>query len=537
MDEFDYVIVGGGTAGSLLAYRLTENDRNSVCVLEAGPPDRNPYIRIPAGFTKTIFDPRVTWQFETQPDPRAGGRRMKIAQGRTLGGSSAINGMVYNRGPASDFDRWEALGNCGWSYRDILPYFMKTERRIGPGDDRFRGRSGRLTVTTPKWKHPLVDALIEAAVENGVARNPDYNGEHFGGVGLYQDAIHRGRRVSSAHAFLHPAKSRRSLALRTSVLVTRILFDKRRAVGVLCSNYDDASSPPTRITARKAVIVSAGTLNSPKLLQLSGVGPASLLREHGIEVVHALEGVGENLRDHYGTRMVTRTKGTDSINTRVKGLGLPWEVAKWLVGAPSVVGLGPATVHAYCKSVPSMTDPDFVLLCTPACFKPDFSAVEDFPGITIGAYPIRPESTGSVRIASSDSRQAPLIRPNYLSAEADQRTAVAAGRAARQLMLAPAMRPYFDAEIRPGYEVQRDDEWLANLRTNGMSSCHWAGSCRMGPASDATAVVDDNLRVHGLDALYVVDASIMPRLTSSNTCAPTMMIAEKTSDMLLAQQQ
>jgi choline dehydrogenase len=533
METFDYVIVGGGTAGSLLAHRLTENDRNTVCVLEAGPPDRNPYIRIPAGFTKTIFDPSVTWQFETQPDPRANGRKMKIAQGRTLGGSSAINGMVYNRGPASDFDRWEALGNHGWSFRDILPYFKRTERRIGPGDDAFRGRAGRLTVTTPKWEHPLVDALIEAAVQNGVPRNPDYNGEHFGGVGLYQDTIYRGRRVSAAHAFLRPAKSRRSLAVRTRVLVTRIVIENRRAVGVMHADYDHPGSATSQIMARKAVIVSAGTFNSAKLLQLSGVGPRELLRAHGIEVVHALEGVGENLRDHFGTRMVTRVKDTDSINTRVKGLGLPWEVAKWLVGAQSVVGLGPATVHAYGKSAAATTDPDFVLLCTPACFKPDFSSVEDFPGITIGAYPIRPESAGSVRIASSDPWQAPLIRPNYLSAEADQRTAIVAGRAARQLMLAPAMKPYFDQELRPGYEVRSDDEWLDYLRANGMSSCHWAGSCKMGPAGDPAAVVGDQLRVHGLDALYVVDASIMPRLTSSNTCAPTMMIAEKASDILV----
>jgi choline dehydrogenase len=533
MDSFDFVVVGAGTAGSLLAYRLSDGNRNSVCVLEAGPPDHNPYIRIPAGFTRTMFDPSLTWQLETEAIRGTNGRTLRIVQGRTFGGSSAINGMVYNRGPASDYDGWEALGNHGWGFRDVLPYFKRSERRIGEGDDEYRGRDGRLVVTTPAWTHPLVDALVEAAVQKGVPRNPDYNGRHFGGVGRYQVAIHRGRRVSAAHAFLHPARRRPSVRVVTDALVTQIAFSGRRATGVTYTSFVPGARKDAHVAARKAVIIAAGTFNSPKLLQLSGIGPPDVLRAHGIAVRHGLSGVGMHLRDHCGTRMVTRLKGTDSINTRVKGLGLPWEIAKWLAGRPSVVGLGPATVHAYGKSTPQIAVPDYVLLCTPACFKPDFSDVEDFPGITVGAYGVRPQSEGSTRIAAKDPRAPPVIQPNYLDAELDRLVAVVAGRAARALFQAPALRRYFDAEVRPGPDVQTDDEWVAYLRENAMSSCHWVGTCRMGPATDPTAVVDDRLRVHGTESLYVVDASIMPTLTSSNTCAPTLMIAEKAADMLL----
>ena len=535
MDLFDYVIVGAGTAGSLLAYRLSEDGKNTVCVLEAGPPDRNPYIRIPAGFTKIIHDPSVTWEFHTEQSPTINGRQIRIPQDRTLGGSSAINGMVYNRGHSSDYDSWAQLGNRGWSYSDILPYYKRNERRIGSGDDEFRGRSGRLPVTTPRWDHPLLDALLESAVQIGIERNSDYNGREFGGAGLYQDAIYRGRRVSSAHAYLHPAMSRRSVSVRTGVQVTRILIENGRATGLRYVPYATREGiEPIEVKARKAVIVSAGTVNSPKLLQLSGIGPGALLRDHGIDVVRELKGVGENLHDHYGARMVSRVKNTDSINTRAKGLRLYWEVIKWLCGGQSVVGMGPATVHAFGKCDPAAEMPDFVLLCTPGSFKQGLTDLDDFPGVTIGAYPMRPESAGSVRIVSTDPRQAPAVQPNYLSSPTDQRLAIAAAKTARQLMMAPAMKQYFSSELVPGFQVQSDAEWLEFVRNNGTSSFHLTGTCKMGPAEDAGAVVDSRLRVHGMEALYVVDASIMPRPTSSNTCAPTMMIAEKASDMILA---
>jgi len=533
-ESFDYVIVGAGTAGSLLAHRLSDDDRNTVCVLEAGPTDLNPYIRIPAGFTKTIYDPSITWQFDTAANPAINNRSIRITQGRTLGGSSAINGMVYNRGHASDYDVWAQLGNRGWSYEDILPYYRRTERFVGDGDGRFRGQSGRLIVSVPKWDHPLVDALLESAVQIGIARNSDYNGAEYGGAGRYQGTIDRGRRVSAAHAYLHPASRRNSVSVRTNVLVTRIVIENKRASGVLYTRgAAKADSRQLLVAARKGVIVSAGAVNSPKLLQLSGIGPEALLREIGIEPVHVLEGVGANLHDHYGTRIVSRVKNTDSINTRVKGLRLGWEVAKWLVGRQSVIGLGPAIVHAFGKANPASELPEFVLLCTPASFKPGYSALDDNPGITIGAYPMRPESEGSVRIASKDPAVPPVLQPNYLTHEADQLIAVAAAKAARRLMAAPAMQRYFDSELAPGYGVQTDAEWLDFVRNNGLSSFHLTGTCKMGLGSDRRAVVDHRLRVHGLDALFVVDASIMPRPTSSNTCAPTLMIAEKAADMLL----
>ena len=401
MDTFDYVIIGAGTAGSLLAYRLSDNDQHTVCVLEAGPPDRHPFIHIPAGFTKIINNPAVTWGFNTENSPSINGRSIRIPQGRTLGGSSSINGMVYNRGHSSDYNNWAQLGNPGWSYDDILPYYKRNERRVGPSDDKFRGRDGRVPVTTPSWDHTLVQAMLRSAVEMGIDRNPDYNGQDYGGSGRYQVNIERGWRVSSAKAYLHPAMKRQSVSVQTDVQVTKIVVENGRAVGVRHMPYGGRGNSEVReVRARKGVILSAGTVNSPKLLQLSGIGPADLLREHGIEVVHALEGVGRNLHDHYGARMVSRVKNTDSLNTRAKGLQLSWEILKWFIGQPSILSLGPATVHAFGKTDPNAEMPEFVLLCTPGCFKPGLTDLDDFPGMTIGAYPMRPESEGSVRISS-----------------------------------------------------------------------------------------------------------------------------------------
>jgi len=534
-ETFDYVIAGGGTAGCLLAFRLSDNKKNTVCVLEAGPPDNNPYIRIPAGFTKTIHDPALTWQLDTEPSATLNGRSIRLTQGRTLGGSSAINGMCFNRGHAIDYDSWAQLGNRGWSYSDVLPYFKRIETRIGPGDDKFRGRSGPIPVTTFAWQHPLVTALIEGAEQIGIPRNPDYNGngEEFGGAGRFQHNIKNGWRVSSAHAFLHPARKKNGVSVRTDARASRILVENNRAVGVEYISYDrSGNSEPVTVMARKGVIVSSGVVNSPKLLQLSGIGPAELLREKGIKVVHALPGVGENFRDHFGGRLKTRLKNTDSINMRVKGIRLAGEILKWAIGQPSVVALGPAIVHAFGRTKGAEL-PEYVLLCSPASFKMDLSGLDDFPGMTIGAYSMRPLSEGYVRIASNDPRVPPTFQPNYLDHEYDKRMALAAARDARRLMQTPALKPYFDTELNPGSQIQSDDELLDFIRAMGQSSYHFSGTCKMGPSTDPKAVVDDQLRVHGMDGLYVVDASIMPQPPSSNTMVPTLMIAEKASDMML----
>ena len=529
-DSFDYVIVGGGTAAGILAWRLSEAGR-SVCVLEAGPPDRNPYHRIPAGFIKTLFDPRVTWQYASEPNPNSGGRPIQYTQGKTLGGSSSVNGMVYNRGQAPDFDHWAQLGNPGWGYADVLPYFRRTERRIGEGDDRYRGREGRLTVSTAPWPSAVVDAFVAGAVARGHPLNPDSNGARQEGVGKYQSAIARGRRVSTATAFLHPSR-RNGVDVRTEALVTRILLDGLRATGVAYRQ----GGVEREVHARCEVIVAAGTPHSPKLLQLSGIGPADLLRQHGIPVAHALPGVGENFHDHYSPRLVARLKdGVDSLNAHVTGLALARQVARWLLGRPSVLALSPALVHVFGRSHAALDNPDYSLVFTPGSYKQGFiGRLDDFPGMTCGAWQMRPESRGSVRIRSADPDDAPLLDPNYLAAETDRRVLVAALREARAILSSPELAPYFDRELFPGADVQSDDEWLGFARQYGNSSYHLVGTCKMGPASDPLAVVDARLRVHGIAALRVVDASIMPVIASANTYAATMMIAEKGADMILA---
>ncbi|WP_404476572.1 GMC family oxidoreductase [Novosphingobium sp. BL-52-GroH] len=529
-ETFDHVIVGGGTAAGILAWRLTEAGR-SVCVLEAGPPDSSFYHRVPAGFIKTLFDERVTWQLASQPNPNSGDRPIQYTQGKVLGGSSSVNGMVYNRGQRADFDHWAQLGNRGWGYDDILPLFRRTERRDGQGEDAYRGRDGRLDVTTSPWPSEVVDAFMASAVEHGHAFNADYNGARHDGVGLYQSAIGHGRRASTATAFLHPAQ-RKGAAVRTGALVTAILFESNRATGAAYLHHGTRR----QVHARRGVIVAAGTTNTPKLLQLSGVGPAQLLRRHGIDVVHALPGVGENFHDHYSPRMVVRLRaGIDSLNAHVRGLPLVGQVARWLLGRPSVLALSPALVHVFGRSDPAFDITDYSLVFTPGSYKQGFiGRLDDFPGMTCGAWQMRPESRGYVRIASSDPMTAPLLDPNYLGDEKDRIVLIAALREARAILSGAPLAPLVESELFPGDQVQTDDEWLAFARQYGNSSYHLVGTAKMGPQSDPMAVVDDRLRVHGVQGLHVVDASIMPVIPSANTYAATMMIAEKGADLILA---
>jgi choline dehydrogenase len=533
MEKFDFVIVGGGSAASVLAYRLSEGDRKTVCVLEAGPRDTNPYIRIPAGFIKTILDPTVTWQFATEPTHWTGGRRISLTQGKVWGGSSSVNGAIYNRGQARDFDTWAQLGNPGWGYADVLPYFRRTERRVGDGDDRYRGRAGELPITTYHWPNPLCDAFVEAAVEMGIPRNLDYNGARQEGVGFYQSAILNSKRVSASHAFLHPAAKRKSVSVRSRTLATKILLRDRRAVGVIYQQ--GGTDKVATVEAREAVILSAGTLNTPKLLQLSGIGPAELLRQNGIEVQLELPGVGENLRDHYNARIVARGRpGTVTFNDRVTGPALVLEVMKWLTRRPSVLGLSPALVHIFGKTDARLDNPDFCLGFTPGSYKLGFlGKLDDFPGMTCGGWRMRPDSTGYVRIASPDPMNAPTIQPNYLNTEQDRAVLVATLKIARRLFRATTLEPFVEEETFPGPAVSTDDEWLDFARTYGGSSFHLVGTAKMGPKHDRLAVVDERLRVRGVEALVVADASVMPTLVSANTYAATLMIAEKASDMML----
>ena len=528
MDEFDYVIVGAGAAGSVLAHRLAEDPGVSVCVLESGPPDRHPFIHIPAGFIKMLFNPEYTWQFTTEPSPGSGGRRIKTTQGRTLGGSSSINGMVYNRGQAADFDSWAQRGNRGWGYADVLPYFRRTEARIGPGDPRFHGRDGRLPVTDIDWFHPISEAFIAGAETLGIPRNPDYNGATQAGVGYFQRAIHRGWRHSAARVFLHSA---RGVDIRTHARAARIRFQGKRAVGV--DYIEERGRGRNEVMARREVIVSAGTVNTARLLQISGVGPAALLADLGVPVVHHLPGVGENFRDHYSVRFVARVRNARTINELSRGVGLAGQVARWLLGRGSILALCPSIIHWFWKSSPALDNPDLQGVFSPASYKEGFvGLLDDYPGMTCGVWQHRPESVGHVRARAADPFVDPEIQPNYLSHPTDRAVLLAGMKLARALLRTAPLAPFFDHESLPGDAV-RDDAGLMDFAHRiGSTAYHLIGTARMGPQTDPTAVVDDRLRVHGMEGLRVVDASVMPSMPSANTYASTMMIAEKAADLI-----
>jgi choline dehydrogenase len=528
-DSFDYVVVGAGSAGSLLAARLAEGGKHTVCVLEAGPPDRSPFIHIPAGYIKTLYNPAYTWQFKTEPVPGADGRRFATTQGRTLGGSGSINGLVYNRGQAADFDHWAQIGNRGWGYADVLPYFQRTERRLG-GDDAYRGRAGNFPVSDLNWHHPICEAFVKGATGLGISLNPDYNGATQAGVGTFQRAIHRGRRVSTARAFLLPAMAEGGIDIRTDAQAVAVTFEGNRATGV---RYRQGGADRT-VTACREVILTSGAINSPALLQRSGVGPGALLSGLGIPLVHDLAGVGENLRDHYAVRMVARAKGL-TINNYARPPRLWAEIAKWAVGRPSILALSPSLIHVFWKSDVALDSPDLQFTFTPASYKAGGIAgmLDSFPGMTCGAWQQRPESLGYVRIRSADPFDHPEIQPNYLAHENDRRILLAGIKLARRLMSTPELAPFYDREELPGASAQTDDELMHWARQQGSTVFHLIGACRMGPATDPTAVVDDQLRVRGIDGLRVADSSIMPSMPSANTNASTLMIAEKAADMIL----
>ena len=531
-EMFDYVIVGGGTAGALLTKRLSENGA-SVCLLEAGPRDLNPLIHIPAGYIKNVYSKRLTWNFEAEPSAGTAGRRFSLPQGRVLGGSSSINGLNHNRGQSSDYDQWAALGNPGWSYHEVLPYFRRTERRLAPDvDQSYRGQEGELPITDLDWHHPVSEAFIEGAVALGIPRNPDYNAEVQDGAGYFQRAIHNGWRISSARAFLGTARKRPNVAIRTHTQATAIAFEGKRAVGVRYVKGGPGGKTGL-VSARREVIVSAGTVNSAKLLQISGVGPADLLAQLDVPLVHAVAGVGQHLRDHYAVRMVSRVKNIRTINNMAQGPSLLLEIARWLVRRPSLLAVSPSLAHVFWKSETTLNRPDLQFVFSPASFREGVVGLLDkTPGMTCGVWQERPESTGYVKARSADPFDMPAIQPNYLAEETDRRVLLAGMRLARAIMRTAPLQPYFDQETAPGDDVQTDDEFLDFARRQGTTVYHLIGTARMGPASDPDAVVDHKLRVHGIEGLRIVDASIMPTMPSANTNAATLMIAEKAADMI-----
>ncbi|MCG7400331.1 GMC family oxidoreductase [Caballeronia zhejiangensis] len=536
-EHFDYVVVGAGSAGCVIAGRLSEAGF-TVCVLEAGPNDRNPYIQIPAGYIKNVFDPKITWGFKSEVVPGTAERRVELTQGRVVGGSSSINGMIYNRGQALDYDGWAAAGNSGWAYEEVLPYFKKAESRIGKGDDAFRGRAGPLTVWNLDLADPLCELFQRAAQELGHPVVEDYNGAQQEGVGPWQFTIDpRGRvwrRMSAARAYLRPALRSKHLRLCTNSPATQILFESRRAVGVRYRAGGD-EAPEREVRADREVIICAGALNTPRLLQISGIGCAAHLQTLGVNVRHDSPGVGANLTDHFQFRLAAKVSGIRTLNERSRGLPLAWEIIKWAAGRPSILGFGPVLMRVFTRSSPELATPDVQLSFTPASFQIGLAGLLDhYPGMTCGGYQQRPQSRGYVQAVSRDIRIPPKIQPNYLSADGDQAAMVFVFRTARALLHSRAFAPHFAGEVFPGKHVQSESEILDFARSTGGSAYHHVGTARMGPKDDRMAVVDADCRVYGLTRLRVVDASIMPTITSGNTNAPTIMIAEKIADDIIS---
>lgn len=528
MAEYDYIIVGGGSAGCVLAHRLTEDPEIRVPLLEAGPSDRSMWIDIPVGFSKLLQNPIYNWRFETEPEDSVKGRSIAIPRGKTLGGSSSINGMLYVRGQPLDYDTWAQLGNRGWSYESVLPYFKKSENYEGEGSDA-RGRNGPLNVTDLLERHELCDAFISAAEAMGYPRNADYNGGDQEGFGYYQVTQRNGRRHSTARAFIDPIRSRQNLHIVTGAIASRVMLEGKRAVGVVYFAHGDR----VEARARLEVIVSCGAVQSPQLLELSGIGEPELLRSHGIEVAHELNGVGENYRDHFAPRLNWRVKKPITLNEQTRGLSMAREILKYYTEHRGILTWSAGIVFGFVKTRPELESPDMQFHFAHASYRTAADRKLDRePGMTVTIGQCRPESRGSIHIRSTQAGDAPIIRPNFLSDQIDRDATVAGMQIARSIAEHSSMDQYRAFEMNPGPDVQAYDEWLDFARGNGQTTYHVVGTCKMG--SDAMAVVDDELRVHGIAGLRVVDASVMPNVTSGNTNAPTIMIAEKGADMIKA---
>ena len=527
-EEFDYIIVGAGSAGCVLANRLSAGGRHRVLLLEAGPDSRHPWLRIPLGYGKLFFDRRFNWCYQTEPQPACHGRRVVAPRGRVIGGSSSINGLIYIRGQHEDFDQWRALGNPGWGFADVLPYFLRAEDNTR-GADAWHAAGGPLGVSDLRDRHPLAAAFVEAAQQCGHPRNTDFNGASQAGAGFYQTTMREGLRASTAVAYLDPVRKRANLRIACGALTTRVLFDGRRATGV---EYTCGGTTRTA-TAAAEVILAAGAFNSPQLLQLSGLGPADVLRAHGIPVIADLRGVGDGLSDHYFARLILRCRQPLSLNDAVR----QWHrgaaaVARYALFRRGYFAIPALSAGCFLRALPSAATPDIQASLALYSVQNIGEALHPFSGVTAVCTLLRPESRGHLRIRSADPHEAPEIHPNYLSSQKDCDTLLAGVRALRTIVQAPALAKHLVEEVEPGPDCTGDDDLLDYIRRRGSTVYHPVGTCRMG--MDALAVVDERLRVRGFDGLRVIDASIMPTLVSGNTNAPTIMIAEKGADMVLA---
>jgi choline dehydrogenase-like flavoprotein len=526
MEQFDYVIVGGGTAACVLANRLTANGRYTVLMLEAGGEPKSMWIKIPAGFTKLLNDPIYNWRFETEPEDNTLGRTIAIPRGKGLGGSSLINGMIYVHGQPQDYDHWAALGATGWSAQDVAPYFKKMETYL-PGDEA-RGKSGPMHIHQVSERYPLAHALLQAAEQDGQPLTQDYNGRTQEGFGYYQVAQKNGQRWSVVEGYLNPVRQRKNLTIRTGALVTKVNVTERRVTGVTYRSQGEVHT----VNAQREVILAAGAVQTPQLLELSGIGDPELLHRLGITLVHAAPRVGENYIDHFATRMNWRVKNTQTLNELAQGWRVGVAALQYFTRKKGLLTLGTGLVHGFVKTQPQIPTPDVQYFFMHASYaNAAIRKLDSAPGMTIGVAGLRPTSQGSIHCKSNDPGQGPSIRPNFLATKQDQQTLIDGMKIARQIVSRPALSNFIDFEMSPGPDVQTDAQWLDFGRANGQTIYQPIGTCRMG--SDDQAVVDVRLRFKGLRGLRIVDASVMPAMVSGNTQSPVMMVAERGADLIL----
>ena len=523
--EADFIVIGAGSAGCTIAARLSEDRATQVLLLEAGGEDTNRWIHIPLGFGKTFADPSVNWCYETEPDAGAAGRKVFWPRGKVLGGSSSINGMVYIRGQAEDFDHWRQLGNTGWSFDDVLPYFKRAESNVR-GSDQFRGAGGPLCVSDVE-KHPIAEAFIESAMALGFPRNDDFNGAGQDGVGYHQTTTRNGKRCSTAVGYLNPARSRGNLRIETSALSEKIIVEGKRAVAVQFRQHGELKTA----RARREIILCGGAINSPQLLMLSGIGPGSHLGQHGIAMVHDLPGVGQNLQDHYSAPIKLKAKLPITVNDvmlsnfRKLKVGLQYYTMRT---GPLAMISSPAALFA--KTRAELATPDVKCSISPFSADRPQDGLHKFSGFTMIAYQLRPESRGEIRLKSANPADPPAMIPNYLTDPVDQQTIVDGLKLCRQILAHPSLRQYIAEEFQPGPGIASDIQLLDYARQRGGTVYHPTSTCTMG--TGPMAVVDPELRVHGIEGLRVADASVMPTVISGNTNAATIMIGEKLADMV-----